>query len=82
MRKKSKIVLPQGHLSPKESLQAFRADKELTQLLSKLPNKTIFIIRALRNEFSHSSTITCSHCEGVGKILIGEQKGNLRLVQG
>lgn len=82
MRRKSKITpapATAGHCSPKESLQGFRADHELTQLLSRLPNKTVFIIRALRNEFSHTRTVTCPHCDGHGKILAAKE-GKLRLV--
>jgi len=61
----AKIDNPQG---AKSSLQGFRADKELTELLQKLPNKTDFIIDALYEKFSKEELVTCRRCKGTGKV--------------
>lgn len=52
----------------KTSIQAFRADKELTRLLNNLPHKTEFIIDALFDSFSKQELVTCKRCKGTGKI--------------
>lgn len=52
----------------KQSLHAFRVDRELTEFLSTVPNKTEFIIRALRNAIAAEKKVTCPMCNGDGQI--------------
>jgi len=52
----------------KTSIQAFRANKELTQLLNKLPDKTEFIVDSLFDAFSKQELVTCKRCKGTGKV--------------
>ena len=52
----------------KTSIVAFRADRELSRLLNRLPNKTDFIIDALFDAFSQQELVTCKRCKGAGKV--------------
>jgi len=66
---KSKVTKPKG--GARETLQAFRADKELSKLLGSVPNKSETIVTALREHFAKTHYVTCPTCQGRGKIRKG-----------
>lgn len=66
--KKIKITQPEDG-AKKTYYRGFRADKELAKLLDELPNKSEFMERILRNAFVRRKTVTCTRCNGAGKIL-------------
>ena len=67
----SKVKNPKKTTS---SIQAFRADPDVTRRLNRLPNKTEFIIDALEKAFSEREYVICSQCKGVGKIYKRKKK--------
>ncbi len=67
-RKTSKITKPVNKLGTQQGLFAFRTDKELAQMLNKVPNKSEFITKALRKQFAETQLVTCWECEGAGKV--------------
>lgn len=66
-RKRSKITMPNN--GSDKTLQAFRADREITRLLNQVPNKSEFIVEALREKLSHTCVVTCPTCKGAGKVI-------------
>lgn len=61
----SKVKNPKN---PTSTIHAFRSDQEITQLLNRLPNKTDFILTALKNAFAEKQYVKCPQCKGLGKI--------------
>ena len=64
-KKKSKIKYPKNMTS--EQLHAFRTDRELTNFLNKLPNKSEFIVEALEKLRSEFQYVKCPFCKGTGR---------------
>ena len=65
-KKRSKIIVPTD--GNKGSLQAFRCDANLENLLNQLENKSEFIVKALWKAFQDGQVVTCPECKGTGVV--------------
>ena len=67
-KRNSKIINPKND-DVKTVLHAFRTDEELAEMLGELPNKSEFIVEALKKAFYDKYFETCPSCKGTGQIL-------------